>query len=88
MGSVHSEQINEGKGTHETFDYITFSDFGMVEKLVRNRSRLDAAFSYREVNEDGAAAMIFNEHVLATYYSLDALIQAAKLTQAQRIVLS
>lgn len=88
MGSVHSEQINEGKGTHETFDYITFSDFDMVEKLIRNRQKLDAAYSYREMSEDGAAAMIFNEQVLATYASLDALIREARLTQAQRIVLS
>lgn len=88
MGRVQKEQINEGFGTHETFDYVTFSEPRIVDKLIRNRQKLDAAFSYREMNEDGSAAMIFNEQILATYLSLDALIKIADLTGAQNAVLT
>lgn len=88
MGRVQKEQINEGFGTHETFDYVTFSEPRIVDKLIRNRQKLDAAFSYREMNEDGSAAMIFNEQILATYLSLDALIKTADLTGAQNAVLT
>lgn len=84
MGRVQKEQINEGFGTHETFDYITFSEPRVVDSLLRNRQKLDAAFSYREMDEDGSAAMIFNEQILATYLSLDALIREANLTPPQR----
>lgn len=88
MGSVHNEQVNEGRGTHETFDYVTFSDTHVLEKLLRNRHRLDVAFSQREVGEDGAAAMIFNEQILATYISLDAMIKKAHLTPPQMTVVT
>lgn len=88
MGSVHNEQVNEGRGTHETFDYVTFSEPRMVEALLRNRHKCDAAFSQREVGEDGAAAMVFNEQILATYISLDALIKAANLTPPQQAVIT
>ena len=88
MGHVQKEQINEGFGTHETFDYVTFSEPRLVDRLIRNRQKLDSAFSYREMDEDGSAAMIFNEQILATYLSLDALIQAANLTGPQRAVVA
>lgn len=54
--------------------------------MLRNRHKCDAAFSQREVSEDGSASMIFNEQILATYLSLDALIKAADLTLAQETV--
>lgn len=86
MGHVHKEQVNDGRGTHETFDYITLSDPSVVGKLIRRRMAVDASFAYK-VYPGGqfevSGGMIFNEPVLATYLSLDSAIAAAGLTGAQ-----
>lgn len=90
MGSVHNEQLAQGKGTHETFDYVPFSDSSVLSELIRNRLSVDV--SYKEkvfpsgfLSSNGG--LIFNECIQSVYVDLDRLIESAPLTRKQRAVI-
>ena len=88
---MHCEQLAQGKGTHETFDYTPFSDAGLLSELIRNRIKLDVTYNEKVFSEGVLASnggLVFNECILATYISLDALIAAAKLTDKQLAVIN
>jgi hypothetical protein len=89
VGHVHKEQVNDGRGTHETFDYVPLSDPNVVGKLIKNRMSVDASFSHKVFPVgvyEASGGMIFNEPILTTYLSLDQTIACADLTDAQAIV--
>lgn len=90
MGSVHNEQLAQGRGTHETFDYVPFSDPKVLSELIRNRMSLD--ISYKEkvfpsgfLSSNGG--LIFNECIQSVYVDLDRLIKSVPLTKKQRAVI-
>ena len=90
MGHVHFEQVNDGKGTHESFDYVPFSDPKVLSELICNRMKLDVSYAekcYPSGVLSSVGGMVFNESILATYVSLDALIEAAPLTKKQNAVI-
>lgn len=87
MGGVHRELIGEGRGCHE-YDYIPFSDPGVVTKLIMQRSKIDQNYypllcqSDPYYETDGVP--VFSELIICTYLDLDRLIDQAELSPGQR----
>lgn len=82
--------MNEGRGTHETFDYVPFSDPKMLSELICNRLKYDRSFvekMYPSGPLSTCGGIIFNESILAVYVDLDKLIESAPLTARQRAVI-
>ena len=82
--------VNEGRGTHETFDYVPFSDPKMLSELICNRLQYDRSY-IEKVYPSGllstTGGIIFNESILAVYVDLDKLIETAPLTLRQRAII-
>lgn len=82
--------MNEGRGTHEIFDYVPFSDPKVLSELICNRMQLDRSYiekAYPSGLLSTTGGMIFNESISAVYIDLDRLIQTAPLTNRQRAII-
>lgn len=82
--------VNEGRGTHEQFDYVPFSDPRVLSELICNRMKLDRSY-IEKVYPSGllssCGGIIFNEQIISVYVDLDRLIETSPLTKKQRAVI-
>lgn len=89
MGHVKLETTSQGRGCHE-WSYLPLSDRRVVAELIKNRSRLDSAYTLKMYCGDGlhvSGAHIFKEPIICTYIDLDELIKRTKLSKSERFVI-
>lgn len=80
----------QGRGSHELFDYVPFSDKDVLSELIRNRLALDVGYKervYPSGTLSSSGGLIFNENILTVFIDLDRLIEDSDLSKKQNAVI-
>jgi len=90
MGAVHEEQRNEGKGTQEWYK-LSLSDTTVIDKLIRNRSRLDPCYVAKQFANGNPfltnGVPDFAEPIAVMYMDLETLIDACRFDDRQKYII-